>query len=268
MEIIKLKSITWDDIRKRAEWWSSFLKELKPWKKIQQKNSNGEWIDIDSEPSFGYLMDSATEDYQIVDRPTRPFKDIEEFKNCSKECNLSLGVGQEIKLITKRFDTKDKYFVSQDIEIYLDFIISRIKDKELETFHALYDNTLMYEAPFGVVCKDGEIYDSDNIPVTPIKTFGELKNWDWIHALIYLEQIDAYRYEGIRISRIKDINKSNIEIFLGRNYQSGSYCDPIIKVKKNTSCWAAETHDKHPIWIFTNYFEMKRKYKELKKLIC
>ena len=268
MEIIKLKSITWGDIRKRAEWWSSFLKELKPWKKIQQKNSNGEWIDIDSEPSYGYLMDSATEDYRIVDRPTRPFKDIEEFKKYCKDCNLSLEDRQEIPMALKKFDTKDIYFVQQKLEIYFNFITSYERNNEIELLHALYDNTLMYEAPFGVVCKDGEIYDSDNIPVTPIKTFGELKDLDWIHALIYLKQIDAYRYEGIRIGRIKDINKSNIEITLGRNFQRGSFCDPIIKVKKNTSCWTAETHDKHPIWIFTNYFEMKRKYKELKKLIC
>lgn len=259
---MNIKYITWDDIRERVEWWSSLLKELKPWKKIQQKNHLGEWIDIDSKPSYDYLMDCTKENYRIIDRPTRPFKDIEEFKEHYERYGLLWRPEYEITLKLKKFDVNDKDFLPEKIEIYLGFIASCPKNKQLEMFHALYDNTLMCDAPFGVICKDGEISDSDNIPETPIKKFGELKEGDWIHVLVHLEWIDTYRYESARIKQIKNISKDIIEIFLDKNYRV--YTRSMIKAHRRTSGRVIDTEGNHTALIFTNYFDLKRKFKELR----
>lgn len=262
---------TWDDVKQRVDNWCSFLKGLKPWKKVQQKDTNGEWVDVDSIRDISYLNDNIN-DFRLVDRPTRPYKNIGEFKEHCMVAELPDGSMPNLMLMLKAFDVehKDKFY-SQPFFIGYDFITSMPKDKETEMFHALYDNTTDDEGcPFGVVLEEGETFDNGEIPMTPIKTFGELKIDDCLHVLRYCNWLDSYYYSSNRIINFEYAYKGTVDIHLEhdlRTCNSGR-----INVNINDSCYKITSKynydDKDHLeieWLFTNYFEMKRKFDELKK---
>ena len=270
---METKTMTWDDVRKKVEDWCSFLDGLKPWKKVQQKNTNGEWVDVDSIKDMSYLNDLT--DFRLIDRPTRPYKNIGEFKEHCMAVELPNGSMPQLKLMLKAFDIehKDKFYSKLFFTGY-DFITSMPKDKETEMFHALYDNVTFYDGcPFGVGLEDGETFDNNEIPVTPVKTFGELEIGDCLHVLRYCNWLDSYYYSSNRVMNFEYAYKGTVDIHLKHDLRTcnGTCNSGRINVNINDSCYKITSKYNYDgkdhleiEWIFTNYFEMKRKFKELR----
>lgn len=262
------KEVIWQDICKRADYWNSFLRMLKPWRKIQKKDEDGNWLDVDF-PNMHYLL-YDTNEFRLIDKPLRPFKSLEEFKEHMMAAEFPDGTMPNVPLMPKAFDVEhnDKFYRKLYL-LPLEIILQCPKDKETEMFHALYDNATDDEdCPFGVALEDGETFDSGEIPMTPVKTFGELKKGEYLHVLKYCDWLDSYYYNSHKIQKITNIGECDIEMDVRTSISYEMDHTVRMENEKDKSCYVNtekvydygfSTH-----YIFTNYFELKRKFKELR----